>query len=59
MLTVQEFADALGVGRAVIYRLAREKAIATVPIGRSLRIPRTEIQGYIDRNTTGVRLASW
>lgn len=51
MLTPEEVADALGIGRSTVYDLLRLNAIASVKIGRSRRIPVSSLREYADRVT--------
>ena len=54
LLNVQQFADALGVTRACIRRWVLERRVATVKIGRLVRIPASETERII---TAGLRPA--
>lgn len=51
MLTPEEVADALGIGRSTVYDLMRLNAIASVKIGRSRRIPVIAVREYAERLT--------
>lgn len=44
MLTVDETAEELGVSRAHVYNLIARRRLKTLKLGRSRRIPRTELQ---------------
>lgn len=49
LLTVEEAAGYLGVGRTTMYRLIKENEITTVQIGRLRRVPREAIDAYAAR----------
>lgn len=49
LLTVEEAAEYLGVGRTLMYQLIRDREIATVQIHRLRRVPREEIDAYAAR----------
>ncbi|MFI6032438.1 excisionase family DNA-binding protein [Amycolatopsis magusensis] len=49
LLTVEEAAERLGIGRTLAFRLIRSGEIATVQIGRLRRVPATAIQEYASR----------
>lgn len=51
MLTPEEVADALGIGRSTVYDLLRLNAITSVKIGRSRRVPVIAVREYADRLT--------
>lgn len=51
MLTPEEVADALGIGRSTVYDLLRLNAIASVKIGRSRRVPVVAVREYAERLT--------
>ncbi len=57
MLTVTEAGEALGIGRATAYRLAREGVIPTQLFGQQLRVPVGWVLEQGGMNT-GVLLAS-
>lgn len=42
---------ALGVGETTVDKLIRDGRLKTFKIGRAVRIPRSEIQRYIESNT--------
>jgi excisionase family DNA binding protein len=44
MLTVDETAEELGVSRAHVYNLIHRRRLKTLKLGRSRRVPRTELQ---------------
>jgi excisionase family DNA binding protein len=47
LMSVQEFAQALGVTKACIRRWILERRVATVKLGRLVRIPETETERMI------------
>ncbi|MBM7832070.1 excisionase family DNA binding protein [Agromyces cerinus] len=51
MLTPEEVADALGIGRSTVYDLMRLNAITSVKIGRSRRVPVSAVREYAERLT--------
>jgi excisionase family DNA binding protein len=48
LLTPDEVAQALGVGRTKIYDLMRTGVLQRVKIGRCTRIPATSVDAFID-----------
>lgn len=46
-LTVVETAEAISLGRTTVFRLIREGRIKVVRCGRSIIVPRTEIQAFL------------
>jgi excisionase family DNA binding protein len=49
LLTPEEAATALRVGRTTVYALMKAGDLHAVHIGRSCRLPRAELQRYVDR----------
>ena len=49
LLTTEEAADALRVGRTTVYALIKEGQLRPVHIGRSCRISRAELERYVSR----------
>jgi len=47
LLTPEQTADALGVGRTYVYALIRDRRLRSVTIGRSRRIPYTSLLAYV------------
>ena len=47
LLTPEQAAELLAVGRTTIYDLMRVGALPSVKIGRSRRIPAGELEGYV------------
>lgn len=52
MLTPEEAAEALGVGRSTLYDLLRLQEIRSVKIGRSRRIPVSALRDFAERLAT-------
>lgn len=55
LLTSKEFAFALGVKESTVRRWTLLRKIKVVKVGRSVRIPRTEVVRIIDEGTIPVR----
>jgi excisionase family DNA binding protein len=53
LLTAEEAAERLGIGRTFMFKLIRTGVIDSVQIGRLRRVPASEIQNYADRLITG------
>ena len=49
LLTAEEAARMLSIGRSAIFRLMREGELRGVRIGASRRFPREEIEAYVQR----------
>lgn len=49
MVTAEEAAEMLGVGRSAVYDLMRSHALPSVKIGRSRRIPMASLREYVER----------
>jgi excisionase family DNA binding protein len=49
LLTPEEAATLLRVGRTTVYALMKAGDLHAVHIGRSCRLPRAELQRYVDR----------
>ncbi|TWP46015.1 helix-turn-helix domain-containing protein [Lentzea tibetensis] len=49
LLTVREACEALRISRWTLYDLIRSRAIETIKIGRSRRIPQASIDAYVRR----------
>jgi len=49
LLTPEEAAQVLRVGRTTIYALMKAGDLRPVHIGRSCRLPRSELERYVDR----------
>jgi excisionase family DNA binding protein len=48
LLNVQEFAQALGVTKACVRRWILERRIASIKVGRLVKLPQSEVQRIID-----------
>lgn len=48
VLRVEDLGRALGIGRNTAYELVRSGQIRSIRIGRQLRIPRSELQRFLD-----------
>ena len=48
VLRVEDLSRALGIGRNTAYELVRSGQIRSIRIGRQLRIPRDELQRYLN-----------
>lgn len=48
LLTVQDAAKYIGIGRTTLYRLMQEGAIASVRVGASRRIPLSSAHAFVD-----------
>jgi excisionase family DNA binding protein len=49
LLTVEEAAEQLGIGRTTMFALIRDGAVESVQIGRLRRVPAAAIQAYAAR----------
>jgi excisionase family DNA binding protein len=49
LVTVDELAARLSIGRTVAWELVRKRKIKSVKIGRTRRIPITAIQEYVEQ----------
>lgn len=47
LLTVEQAAERLGVGRTTMYGLLKAGAIESIPVGRLRRIPPDALEAYI------------
>lgn len=52
LLTPQQAAHALGIGRTKVYELILTNALASVKIGTSRRVPRRAVEDYVASLTT-------
>jgi excisionase family DNA binding protein len=52
LLTIAQVQDELQVGRTTIYRMIQTEELATVRIGRSVRIPRTVLDEWLRNRLT-------
>ena len=51
MLTVDEVAESLGIGKSAVYDLMRLRKLASVKIGRSRRVPVEALRDYVKKAT--------
>lgn len=51
LLTPEEAAELLGVGRSRIYDLMRRRELLSVRIGKTRRVPTAALNAYVDRLT--------
>ena len=51
LLSVQEAAKILGIGRDATYRLVHSGELRSVRVGRHILVPRTELLEFIERAT--------
>ncbi|MFE6679592.1 excisionase family DNA-binding protein [Streptomyces sp. NPDC057729] len=49
LLTVEEAARRLGIGRTLCFRLIRTGQLESVPVGRLRRVPADAVQDYVTR----------
>jgi excisionase family DNA binding protein len=49
LITVDELAARLSIGRTAAWELVRKRKIKSVKIGRTRRVPVTSLQEYIER----------
>lgn len=47
LITVEEMATVLSIGRTVAWELVRQRKVKSVKIGRTRRVPITAIQEYV------------
>ncbi len=50
-LRVQDLMPILGIGRNTAYELVRCGQIRSIRIGRKIRIPKSEVLAFLDRNS--------
>ena len=50
VVTVEQLAKMLKIGRNTAYELVREERIQSVHIGRNIRIPKNAIIAYLNQN---------
>ncbi len=53
LLTVEEAARRLGIGRTLAWRLVRSGQLPSVRLGRLVRVPQGGLQAWLDRESTG------
>jgi excisionase family DNA binding protein len=49
LLTVAQVGEALQVGRTTVYRLIQAGELATVHVGRAVRVPRASVEAWLGR----------
>jgi excisionase family DNA binding protein len=49
LLTVEEAARRLGIGRSLAWRLVRSGELPSVRLGRLVRVPERKLQAWLDR----------
>jgi excisionase family DNA binding protein len=54
LLTVEEAAWALSLGRTVVYELVMKREIESIKVGRMRRIPVTALHDYVGRQLAGL-----
>ena len=53
LLTVEEAARRLGIGRSLAWRLVRSGELPSVRLGRLVRVPERKLQAWLDRQSDG------
>jgi len=53
LLTVEEAARRLGIGRSLAWRLVRSGELPSVRLGRLVRVPERNLQAWLDRRCRG------
>ena len=53
LLTVEEAARRLGIGRTLAWRLVRSGELPSVRLGRLVRVPERNLQVWLDRRCRG------
>lgn len=53
MLTPEEAAESLGIGRSTMYELLRLRIVRSVKIGRLRRVPMSELRAFAERLAAG------
>lgn len=56
-LTVEEAADQLAISRSQAYQLIHEQRIPHVRVGNSIRVPRRELEAWLEEETVRGRSA--
>ena len=49
LVSVDQAAGLLGIGRTTLYELIRRGDVRPIRIGRCVRIPQRELEAYVDR----------
>ncbi len=55
VLTVEEAAHRLGIGRSLAWRLVQKGEIPSVRLGRLVRVPRTELESWLKSQSQSQR----
>lgn len=53
LLTVEEAAESLSLGRTFVYALVMRREILSVKVGRKRRIPVSALEEFVARHVTG------
>jgi excisionase family DNA binding protein len=53
LLTVEEVAEAMGLGRTYVYELVMRREIRSIKLGRKRRIPVTALEEFVARQLSG------
>jgi excisionase family DNA binding protein len=53
LLTVEEVAQAMGLGRTFVYELVMRREILSIKLGRKRRIPVTALNDFVARQLSG------
>ncbi len=53
LLTVEEVAEAMGLGRTYVYELVMRREIRSIKLGRKRRIPVTALNEFVARQLSG------
>lgn len=53
LLTVEEVAQAMGLGRTFVYELVMRREILSIKLGRKRRIPVTALNDFVARQLNG------
>ncbi len=53
LLTVEEVAEAMGLGRTYVYELVMRREIRRIKLGRKRRIPVTALEEFVARQLSG------
>ena len=56
LLTVEEAADRLRLGRSTVYELIREGRLASISVGRARRIPAEALAEFVQRERAAAGL---
>ncbi len=49
LVSVEQAAGLLGIGRTTLYELIRQGDVRPIRIGRCVRIPQRELEAYVDK----------